>query len=321
MLRTARMPWLPLTALVVLVPELARAEVIVAESTEWVLATSERAVAGKVVKVDDVLADDRQNYQVLTVAVSRTLKGQHAERASIVVPPHIHKGYAKHWMNDGIPIVFCLTLNDGKGTSLSPHLFPWVMRTTESAPHTILLGNSKHVSRRYLPVLTRDFQVLTEPDAILKFLDKTIESQPRTVNRRSHALELPGSSPAFEKLWAGSAVLLVVPVDDALEALGVKWCQSRSPYERMHGATILRHFESDRNVALLKGLLDDPSSFEQRSIRAAPGMTGVVLVQRTTSYYVRQSAYNSLRALGVQVERPVLEILVEGRDEPEPKNN
>jgi hypothetical protein len=48
----------------------AHADYVTAESIEWVLTTSDRVVVGKVVKVGVVLDRDKQECQVVTVAVS-----------------------------------------------------------------------------------------------------------------------------------------------------------------------------------------------------------------------------------------------------------
>lgn len=321
MRRTSPTSWLAASLMLLVVPGLAHAEIVIAESIEWVLATSERVVVGKVVKADKVFDDDRQKCLVLTVAVSKTLKGQHSDRVTFVLPSYISTDYGKQWLDEGIPIVFCLTLNDGTRVSLSPHMFPWVARETGNGSDTILLGKSKHFWTGCEPVLTREFSVLTEPDAILKFLDKTLQAQAGSDRPRGHMLLVPGGTPVFKRLWSRSAVFLFVPVDEALEALGARWCKADSPYKRDQGAKILGYFKSDRNIALLKGLLDDPSTSESTLSRLPMGKTEFELIYRKTIYYVRQAAYDSLRAHGVQVEQPVLEILLEGRDEPEPKKN
>jgi hypothetical protein len=48
--------------------------------------------------------------------------------------------------------------------------------------------------------------------------------------------------------------------------------------------------------------------------KTVPGKAVLELVYRKKWYYVRQAAFDSLRALGAKVEQPVLEELLEGRD-------
>ena len=57
-------------ALAFLEPPKASAEVVVAESIEWVLAKSDRVIVGRVVKVETVIDSDKREYEVTTVAIS-----------------------------------------------------------------------------------------------------------------------------------------------------------------------------------------------------------------------------------------------------------
>jgi hypothetical protein len=68
---------------------------------------------------------------------------------------------------------------------------------------------------------------------------------------------------------------------------------------------------------MLKSLLADSNKREATLYRATD-RTPAKLVYRKNVYYVRQAAFDALRKLGVRVKRPVLEELLEGRDEPDP---
>ena len=104
------------------------AEIVIAESTEWVLATSDRVLIGTVIKVDSVTDRENQECQVVTIAISKTLKGTHKERETFLLYPYIYKDYAKQWKDEGIPIIFCLIKNDGKRISVPADKFAWVLR-------------------------------------------------------------------------------------------------------------------------------------------------------------------------------------------------
>jgi hypothetical protein len=169
-----------------------------------------------------------------------------------------------------------------------------------------------------IPVLTRTFEVLTEPDAIVKYAEETVKAAPKDGTPRAHTLEVPANTAVFKKLWARSAVFLIVPVDGKLEVLGQKWCQSRSPRQRAEGAKILQNFKSAKNIGFLKALLNDPHTAEATLHRTVPGKAELEQVYRKKVYYVRQAAYDALRELGAEVQRPMLEELLEGRDEPDP---
>ena len=109
-----------------LLPTTTQAEPVFAESIEWVIATSNRVVVGKVVKVEVVPDAEGKDCQAVTVAVSETLKGTRADRAIFLLPAYVSKGYAKQWMEEGIPIIFCLVKNDGKRVSIDSNKFEWV---------------------------------------------------------------------------------------------------------------------------------------------------------------------------------------------------
>src|SRR5439155_24785288 len=101
-------------------------------------------------------------------------------------------------------------------------------------------------------VLTRDFQVLTEAPVIVERLARTPAWRHQAVKPNAFTLQVPGNSPVYRKLWGGSAVFLMVPVDEELEALGRLWCKSQDLFERIEGAKMLGHFKNHENVELLK---------------------------------------------------------------------
>src|SRR5260370_36086045 len=92
----------------VLLPKSAEAESVVAESIELVLAASDLVVVGNVVKVDQLAGSDKKDYQVLTAVISKTMKGEHADRVTFLLHNYINKDHAKQWMDEGIPLLFCL---------------------------------------------------------------------------------------------------------------------------------------------------------------------------------------------------------------------
>ena len=82
----------------------------------------------------------------------------------------------------------------------------------------------------------------------------------------------------------------------------------------MDGAEILRHFKNETNVQLLKSLLNDPCEGEERSYGPVAGKTEWQQLYRKKIYPVRQAAYDALQEFGVSVDKPVLEVLLEGTD-------
>jgi hypothetical protein len=292
-------------ALLLSLPANARARIVVAESIDWVLATSDRVFVGKVVNADKLIGRDNKEYELATVAISKTLKGTNADQETFLLPHYTDGPWVKQWMDEGIPILFCLVKNDGKRIPFSVEKVKWILRDQDGG--AVLLGKSKHFWTGSLRVLTRDFEVLTEKEAILKFVERSLEKASKTHPPRSHTLDVPFNTAVFKEVSAKSAVKLIIPIDEQLEELGQIWCKSESPRQRSEGARILRHFKTKKNVEILKSLLGDPGTSEW------------LLPYRKKHYYVRQAAFDALRELGVNVDSPILEVPLDGRNEPDPK--
>jgi hypothetical protein len=301
-------------------PSRAKAVIVTGESIEWVLATSDCVVAGSVVKIERLAGPDQRKYELVTVAVSKTIKGTQTERLAFLsevqtlgAPPKEYH-FGQQWMDEGVPIMFCLVKNDGKRSPFAIEKSAWVLRDA------VLLGKTKHKwtwMTGCIHVLTRDFDVLTDKDAILKYAEETVKSTPKDYVPVSHTVTVPTDTAVFRTMWSRSSVRLILPVDRTLETFGQKWCSSVKPGERGQGADILGHFKSDKNIALLKSLLADPVKGETTLYSSSSKNPGG-LVYRKNVYYVRQAAFDALSKLGAKVVRPVLEEVLEGRDEPDP---
>jgi hypothetical protein len=303
-------------ACLLLLPGKGRAEPVTAESIEWVLATSDRVVVGKVVKVDTVTAETGQNYQAITVAISRTLKGASAERDTFLVPPYVNTDFARQWMDEGVPIVFCAVKTAGPRAPIFASPFAWVLRDNHNGTDTVLLGKSQHEWTGCIPVLTHEFDVLTDSDKIVNYLEKTVKASPNNKDVRSHQLEVPVDTAVFKRLYFLGTVHLIVPVDEQLEAAGRRWCRSESGRLRAEGAKALGYFNSRENADILRSMLNDPASMRRMACDPEPGQSGSEPGRWTKVYYVRQAAFDSLRKFGAPVNEPILTELLEGQDDP-----
>jgi hypothetical protein len=270
------------------------AEIFVGESIEWVTATSDRIVVGKVVKVE--VEGEKEPVEVATVAVSRTLKGKHADTVRFTLRRSSGPEVARGWQADGVPMLFFLVGEKD-----------WALRYDGNGHCAVLLGKSDRDSTHTMPVLTRDFKVLTEPEAILKRVEGAVAATPKDRKPQRHLVNVRGDSEVFTKCWGGSSVLLVVPVDADLEKQARAWCKSPSDEDRWEGAKVLKHFKNDENVRILKSLLDDPAISVSQTYQQVAGQREPTLVSRTKVYYVRAAAYEALRDFGVEVKKPVLE--------------
>jgi hypothetical protein len=256
----------------------ARAEIAFGESIEWVTADADRVIVGRVIKVEM-----RDKQEVAVVEVSQTIRGKH--EPTVKVFRHGKLGAkSKEWLDAGAPVMFFLRSNASA----------WILRDDHNFPSVIVLGKTKREAPRSMDVFTRDFGMLTEPDAILKHVEAYAKSIPADWKKQHIMLDAPGSSAVFRKLWGGSTVLLKVPVDPQLDTQGRRWCKSADPDQRVHGVQALAKFKNDENIKLLKSLLQDPAFSTGDGMRR---------------YYVRRNAFEALRGFGVEVARPVLEEL------------
>jgi hypothetical protein len=287
--------WKTMTPIVCLLgvafPSAANAEIAFGESIEWVTADSDRIVVGKVAKVEIVAG-----HEVVTVDVTKTLRGKHEPTAKFVVRVYLGKR-AKGWHEDGLPMVFFLyRYEEGKKRAEDPSLpadapklpvgFEWVLRDA------VLLGKTKRQWPGTINVFTRDFGLLTEPDAITRHIEAYVKTIPADWKKKNISLDAPSESAVYKKLWSRSAVFLTVPVDRQLEKDGRAWCKDDAVETRVRGAKVLGKFKSDENVKILRALLQDDGFYTGNGLRR---------------YVVRGAAFESLRGLGVEVARPVLE--------------
>ena len=257
----------------------------------------------------------------------RTLKGGHAE--SLVFIERILASYEVYegWRDDGREQLWFLVRHkerasedDAKeagpshGDRLRPYGGGWSV---------IRLGPSVPEERGFTPlpppIQTMNLKVLKKPEDILKAARAAVAGAGKRGRTRNHAVDLPrGIMQATGT--SGDATRLIVPIDPRLEATARHWIESPediplrlgvvesreeamrfySGLLRLEGVRALRHFKSDENVAILKGLLDDPAFWHQTGEEHdRVGITEKV-------YYVRRAAFETLREWGVEVESPVL---------------
>jgi hypothetical protein len=262
---------------------IARAEINFGESIEWVIADSDWVFIGKITKIEKT-----DHYEIVTVEVSKTFRGKHEEKARFTVRSG-GRPDAESWRKAGVSMLFCLVKRDHiKDNKELPNL-DFVLRYGTSHHCAVFLGKTDQPG---LDVFTRDFKVLTDPAAMIKHVENYAKSIPGDWKRKHVIVDLPADTPAFGKLWAGSAVIFTLPADPTLETDARRWCKSANADARVRGIRSLTAFPNEQNVKILKGLLTDNAY-----------STG----DGKKSYYVRARAYEALRDLGVKVERPMLE--------------
>ena len=174
----------------------------------------------------------------------------------------------------------------------------------EERSSRVLIAHSDH--RQFSPTLidltpgkvevfTAGFKILRDSDAVIRKAKEIIRRTPANV-RELHTVRLMIPPELLAKSTHGPFGQLVVPVDDELEKQAIRFLKSQSYSRRSEAAKVLRYFKSDANIARLRPLLED-SEFSQRQ-------TG----NRNRAKYhgVRDAAYQTLNAWGIEVERPVI---------------
>ena len=203
-------------------PQSARADPHVARASSGILADSDWAFSGKVVGVETVSGPDKGRYEAATVEIARTLKGKAADRATFLLRNY-NGPAAKGWMDDGVPLVFFLVKRTrAKETKDLPEGYQWLLRDDGNNHSAVLLGKTSRTFPLTVLALTRDFNVLKDPDAILERLSKATRSVRRWSKEvRGHTLLVPGRTPVYKALGSlDGGVVLTVPVDEELERLG-----------------------------------------------------------------------------------------------------
>ncbi len=292
----AALCWAALLAL----PAAARAEIAGAESIEWVVADSDLVLIGVVSKVEKV-AGKKKPFEVATVKVAHTVKGRPADQVTFLLRNY-NGPAAEDWLADGTPLLFCLVRRaHARDRGELPAGHDWVLRDDGNQHSAVLLGKPRRHWTHTIPAFTREFDVLTEPAAVIKRAKEAARPLPEGREKKPFTLSVPGATAAFRKLYAGSAVYLIVPVDGELERVARLWCCSASFYTRLNGVCALRHFRNEKNIAILKGLLSDPGCSVTTKADSKGGE------RRVRVYRARQLAYETLREFGVKAEPPVVD--------------
>lgn len=194
------------------------------DSIEWAVANSDRVVVGKVVKVDSV-----GKHAAATVDVQETMRGEHEPQARFVLQEYC-SGYAKGWLDDGLPMIFFLVKIDGaKRRDKLPDGFQWCLHDNGNGNSAVLLGKTNRAWPGTIDVFTRRFDYLTDPAAITNYIRRYARAIPPERADEYRTLDVPPGTPAYRKVFPpegpGNAFFLRVPnvvVDDP-DADGLLW--------------------------------------------------------------------------------------------------
>jgi hypothetical protein len=254
-----------------------------AKSIETLVANADLVVVGKLVELraDDKTAESRGHEIVL--AVEETLK-----QDLYTIDPYERLG-----MRVSKPLADVQDWKRRGSLLLVAH--------DEYAPNA---STVIELATGRLEVLTADFTLLLDADAVLRIARETVQHTPAAIKRiHTFALAVPREVVVGTK-WepyygTGGHLRLSVPVDQSLEKRAQDYIGSDSYQKREEGVRALRYFKSDQNIARVKRLISDPG---WGYLKRAPENDGV----EVRWYGVRDQAFRTLRAWGVEVEKPVI---------------
>jgi hypothetical protein len=218
-----------------------------------------------------------------TIAVEETLKQDPASR---------HEPYTKLSMSFSYPVQV-LTEWKVRGNRL-------LVAYDELAPdRTTVL----ELDPATLEAMTADMTLVRDPEVVLRTARETIRRLPAGVRRLyTFDLQVPRKIVAGTR-WepyygTGGHLRLSVPVDSRLEARALESVRSANPQLRYEGVRALVFFPSDEHQSIVRPLLNDAGVTYNGP---APDESGEEYV-----YGVRSAAYETLKAWGVEVEKPVV---------------
>ena len=269
-------------AVALLVPATAVAEINVADSVEWMVADSDLVVRARVVAVTSRRGPGQVRYERATLQVSETFKGPASTGFEIVTRDLGAAERPSRWRATNADLI--LFLVDSKRRAADDPELAKAAFALRRGSHDGAFIRLDSPGRVAFPMnqkaLTARADIVSAVRAAGRFRGASKASPFR--------FDLPGNSPAFRRLWAGSAVWLMLPIDSRLEAMGRSLIRSKQLGDRAEGARALAHFKKPSNAVLLERLLADPGSH----IETRAGG------QRTRVFPVREIALDALRRWG-----------------------
>jgi hypothetical protein len=284
-----------LISLVLCASSVARAEYVPVDSVEWLVASSDTIVRGKIIEVDR--AARRRGFLVdeiwdkVTVRVAETLRGEKQEKVCFVIPNRIRAGGEEPAQMEAgeREYLFLLVRRKDMDKKEGPVRFADCLLAPRKYLSRITLSADQPVG-----IPTMDFKLLIHRKDVLKAVRTcaAIDRERKTI--KATWLWMPQDTEACRKLEGSSGGIMVVPADHRLEVRAKKWFESKSLEYRRLGAGTLAKFKSDENIRLMKSLLTNPESEVGRS------------GGKITRYYpLRRIAYDALERWEIKVKEPV----------------
>jgi hypothetical protein len=258
------------------------------DSIEWMAADSSVVVCGTIVAHKSEEDPQGLVWHTVTLRVDETLKGRHRTTVQFVVAANTIEKQLATWKQTGRPVLAFL---DESRCVVSRTRLRRFARFPLSPRKGWAKGSFVELDPAATPgAYTLDLKPITRPEEILRATRDAIAAPPSPGKLCDYSFDLP-----HEVGWRR----LTVPGDARLEAKALQWIRSDDKDVRREGASALVLFPSDANAAVLKGLLDDPASWDIVIDEGAREREERV-------YSVREEAASVLKAWGYEVPRRVL---------------
>jgi hypothetical protein len=259
------------------------------DSVEWMAADSTLIVRGTVIAEHKSEQPEGFVWHTVAFRVDETLKGEHRSALRFIVQTNTIDKEIGRWRDERRPLL--AFLDDSPRVVARWHSRKWARY--RFAPRTgYRKGSLLELGREGAPsAYALDLRALARSEPILEATRNAIHGPSSTATLFSHSFMIPGDG----------LKRLTVPVDSRLEAQARRWVASNDKDTRVLGVSALVYFRSDENAEILRGLLNDPATWEQHLVSGA-------VERRERVFAVREEAYSVLDAWGYHVSHPVTRI-------------
>jgi hypothetical protein len=261
--------------------ETAQAELVMAESLDWIVADSDRVLRGRVAALDDHVDAQNTHWALITLECTETLKGDVAERVrfSVALPPAEQRR-----LRDARDVIaFLVSRSRYDHTQPSPAGVALTARRITSWGPPPVLRLERAAIERADDIVTNDLTIARTRADILERARYASRSTPaRPLG--SVSIDAWPNSEAGKALYAGSAVLVTLNIDEMLAVKARTWLRSDAVETRLNGVKVLAFFRGPENEILLRALLNDPGEWTQMDESGT----------RTRSFPVRSAAWEVL---------------------------
>ena len=249
---STRVPWPVIALFAIAMASPARGQPIVEDldSLEWMAADSSVVVRGTIIVHKSEEESPGLVWHTITLRVDETLKGPHRPTISCAVGSNTIEKELARWKQSGRPVL--AFLEDSRYV-FSRWRYREYLRFPLAPRKAWVKGSFVELDPATRPgVYTLDLKPITQPEEILRAAREAIAVPPASGKICGYWFSLPHQA---------GLKRLTVPIDARLEAKALRWIRSDDRDVRREGASALVMFPSDANAAILKGLLDDPASW------------------------------------------------------------